>query len=538
MDVAALWTGTALTMTLMSLGGCAADTYARRADRAAFRALDREIDRVVGNREATASYPEELPPEPEEVPVDTSEEAPEEETPQAQEPEKEGRILDLRGSLEIAVLSNRSYLTRQEALFLEALAYTQSHHAFTPQLNATLGYVFANGRGGFRSQGADLDLGVSQILPWGGTASIDYTAGFDDDIQIAPVYSTALSVSLVQPLLRGFGREVALNNLIQAERDLMYEIRAFELFREDFTIDVATRFYDLVQRKQTIDNLRNNLESFVFGTRQAEALFKVGRTSELDVLRARRSELNARDSVISAEEANQLALDRFRIFLGLPPTDPVDVAGDSPPFTETRYDLASSIEIALENRLDLLTRRQQLEDVERAVRITRNGLLPDLDLAASTGFTSFDQDDLLGGFDVKFDDYDVAVTLGLPVDRVDERSNYRRAQIAHHRAIRDLEEFTDNLVVEIQSAFRELQRRRQSLDIQSQLIEDQSKNLRIAEIRFERGEIPNRDVVEANQSLLDAQNALINEQVNYEIARLELLRNLGILFIDDNGMWK
>ncbi len=56
--------------------------------------------------------------------------------------------------------------------------------------------------------------------------------------------------------------------------------------------------------------------------------------------------------------------------------------------------------------------------------------------------------------------------------------------------------------------------------------------------RFERGELPNRDVVEANQSLLDAQNALIDEQVSYEIARLQLLRDLGILFVGEDGMWK
>jgi len=94
------------------------------------------------------------------------------------------------------------------------------------------------------------------------------------------------------------------------------------------------------------------------------------------------------------------------------------------------------------------------------------------------------------------------------------------------------------LRVEVYSSFRELERRELSLEIQRQLIEDQTKNLRIAELRFERGEIENRDVVEASQSLLDAQNALINEQVNYEIERLELLQDLGILFVDDQGMWK
>ena len=78
----------------------------------------------------------------------------------------------------------------------------------------------------------------------------------------------------------------------------------------------------------------------------------------------------------------------------------------------------------------------------------------------------------------------------------------------------------------------------QSLAIQEELIQGQDKNVKIAQLRFERGEISNRDVTEAKEALLDAQNSLINEKVNYEISRLGLLRELGILFIDDRGMFK
>ena len=71
---------------------------------------------------------------------------------------------------------------------------------------------------------------------------------------------------------------------------------------------------------------------FQFGRRQAEALFQVGRTNELDVLRARRSELNSRDDLLAAEEDYELALDRFRIYLGLPAEDAIDVTPEAPAF--------------------------------------------------------------------------------------------------------------------------------------------------------------------------------------------------------------
>jgi outer membrane protein TolC len=242
--------------------------------------------------------------------------------------------------------------------------------------------------------------------------------------------------------------------------------------------------------------------------------------------------------LLEAQEDLHLALDTFRIFLGLPDSEPVDVQADPPAFTPVDYEVNSAVEVAFLNRLDLLNRREQLEDVERNVDLARNGLLPDLDVRLGTSYATGDSLEAPFGGDVERANTSLSVTLGVPLDRIDERNAYRAAEIGLGRARRDLEQFEDQLRVQIQSSFRELARRLKSLDIQRTLIVDQTKNLGIAELRFERGDIPNRDVVEARQSLLDAQNALIDEQVNYEIERLQLLRDLGILFIDETGMWK
>ena len=114
---------------------------------------------------------------------------------------------------------------------------------------------------------------------------------------------------------------------------------------------------------------------------------------------------------------------------------------------------------------------------------------------------------------------------------------YRAAEIAFTQARRSLDQFEDELEVDVRTAFRDLARIKESIAIQGELIIDQQKNLRKARIEFEQGDAPNRDVVEAQQSLVTAMNSLIQEKVNYVIARLRLLRALGILFVDDNGMW-
>ncbi|MFH2000668.1 MAG: TolC family protein, partial [Planctomycetota bacterium] len=133
--------------------------------------------------------------------------------------------------------------------------------------------------------------------------------------------------------------------------------------------------------------------------------------------------------------------------------------------------------------------------------------------------------------------YSAGLSLELPFDRVQERTALRQTQISYEQTLRSFQEFKDNLVIEIHSAFRELERRHQSLDIQRRIIADEEKNATIAEIRYRRGEISNRDLVEAKQSMLEARNNLINEKVDYEITRLGLLKDLGILFINEKGMW-
>lgn len=521
---------------LLGTAGCTADSYERQADQAVEELLSQGNENTLGDRERNAQRPALAPVEPAPKPdAPPGDPATPSDTPAAAAPVPDAEVLSLADALEIAIQSNRDHITRKESLYLTALSFTSTRHSFSPLVAAALTYLFAGSDTGPETHTPGLAMSVSKLLPTGGSVSAEGFAGFTTTGDSA--FSSSAHVRLTQPLLRGAGREVAYEALTQGERNLVYAIRDFELYREGFSIDVASRFYDLVQQKQSVQNQRRNLEGFVFGRKQAEALYSVDRTSELEVLRARRSELTSQNSLIEAEESYHLALDQFRIFLGLPESRHIEVAAEEPEFVAVSWDVQSAVDVAVENRLDLLNRREQLEDAQRGVRIAKNSLLPDLNV--ELGYTqtgdadaSFVHQDLNDNF------YSAALTLGLPIDRVNERNAYRSSLFELSQSMRDYEEFHDSLEVGVRSTFRELERRKKSLEIQTQLIADQVKNAKIAQLRFEQGNFSNRDVVEAQQALLDAQNALINEKVDYEIARLRLLKDLGILFIDEKGMWK
>jgi outer membrane protein TolC len=163
--------------------------------------------------------------------------------------------------------------------------------------------------------------------------------------------------------------------------------------------------------------------------------------------------------------------------------------------------------------------------------------LPDLTLSAGAAVAA-DADGTFTGQELDRESYSAGLSLDIPVDRTLDRNAWKAARIRYQQELRGFELFRDELIVSVQSTFRQLERQRQSVEIQKELIVDQEKNVRIAQLLFEQGDNSNRDVVEAQQALLDAKNSLIREQVSYEIARLGLLRDLGVLFIDEHGVWK
>jgi outer membrane protein TolC len=73
------------------------------------------------------------------------------------------------------------------------------------------------------------------------------------------------------------------------------------------------------------------------------------------------------------------------------------------------------------------------------------------------------------------------------------------------------------------------------VDIQLRNMEIAERRVGNAMLQFRNGTLSNRDVIEAQNELLNARNAWGQALVDYEIQRLQLLRNVGLMDIDPNG---
>ena len=75
-------------------------------------------------------------------------------------------------------------------------------------------------------------------------------------------------VNFVQPLLRNAGRDVRLEGLTEAERMLLYQVRTFAHFRKQFTFNIATQTWTVIDSRTTIEEFRAELWSASFDARR------------------------------------------------------------------------------------------------------------------------------------------------------------------------------------------------------------------------------------------------------------------------------
>lgn len=449
-------------------------------------------------------------------------------------------ILDLNSAIIIATRHSRSFQSQRESLFLSALSLGLTRRDFLrPVFNSTASFTASDGSDQEYQDVAALSLGGSQMLFTGGTLSFGSQSSLissDDPLADRQTSNVSASLSVTQPLLRGAGHDVAFESLNQAERGLLYRARAFELFRQDFVIQITEKYFGLISQQKKLVNTRENIDGQQFAWEQAKALFRLGRGNSLDVFRAEQALLEAQSSGLDSDQAFSLSIDQFKIDLGLSTNVEFVIQDDFPVVTPFEMNLDGAVEAALHNRLDLRTTRDQLEDAERGLNIATNSLLPSLGLSVGYSAAADPKDrfsDLTIGDSA---DYSVGLVMEIPLDRRSQRNQFRSAEISLDQARRELDRQRDEVILEVRDSLRTLQQRKDQIELGVKKIQSVTFSVEKAEIDQLRGTGTNRDVVEATNSLTDAKNGQLDRIVAHEIQLLRLQKQLGLLFVNDDGL--
>lgn len=517
-----------------TLVGCSSIAPRKRADDASYRVVTEVEKRVFGSASEFSIETPYSGRDPQGVEVEEIFEDRE---------SREKRVLSLEEAIALAVERNRIYQSEKESLYLAALALTGQRHAFRPNFFAGVTGKRNVSEDGVETESLDGEAGVGLLLATGADLSVSMAT---DILRFVanPASESASSVlrfSIFQPLLRGAGRRIAAERLTQAQRDVVYAVREFTHFQNEFTVDIVMDYFRLLQRKDTVYNEYNNYQSRIASTRYLKAR-SVDREKALNVNQAEQAELSARNRYITSIVNYRNALDRFKISLGLPQTVELQLLDEEMEALEERglvlysFGAEEGFRLATENRLPLLNEIDQFEDVKRKLRLAANELKMDLGIFANASVDSVGDSDY-DRFDFDRVRRDVGVSLDLPLNKLSERNNYRAALIRFESEIRSLGLSLDQLRSQIEETLQELQRLSQNYEIQKNAVRLAEKQVHGAQLSIESGNAIYRDLEEAQDDLIAAQNAQTAALVDYLEARLGLLIDIGILDRDTERFW-
>lgn len=451
--------------------------------------------------------------------------------------------LDLEGAFKTAQRTGREYRSAEEEYLLAAIRLLIEQHRWGPRLFDDIRANVA-GLGDNSNYDSALtvinELRATQRLPYGGEveARLITQAAQQLTSVVGEQYeqSTQLQFNANIPLLRGAG-DVAREDLIQAERDIVYASRGFEDFRRSHLVDIARDYFALVAQASFIDNQERRLESVIALQARTSALVEAGRESPFRARNVEQNVLTSRNSLIAARENYILSLDRFKVRLGLPVEQQIRIEPVGLELPDPDIGVAVAAETALKYRLDYQNRRDQNDDARRRLENARNDLLPDLNLTAGTALNT-DKDRRRGkfDFDLKDTDYNAGILLSLPLDRQIERLNVRSAMIALQRQARETEEFRDTIILNARRAVREIDRARNALVLLQKAVE--INELRNEELELKADETDPQEKLDAENELLQSRNDYEDAVRDLRTAILEYLLQTGQLRVGSQGEFR
>ena len=120
--------------------------------------------------------------------------------------------------------------------------------------------------------------------------------------------------------------------------------------------------------------------------------------------------------------------------------------------------------------------------------------------------------------------------------RLPQRNLWRAALIGVQATARSTELLEDQVRTQIRNAVRELNARRQDYQIQDDAVRLSERRVESVQLFLEAGEAQTRDLLEAQEALVQAQNARVEALVDYRLGLLALWRDTELLAVADSGL--
>jgi len=459
--------------------------------------------------------------------------------------------ITLQQALELARRNNRQLqvalltLERSRASVREAQADNYPTLSVQGGLNSRGSNVFSNTNTSASSLNVNNQLGQSVNQTGSNGQSVNQTGSNGQSVNQTgsngqSVNQTGSNGQLLSQSGSSGGSSLALNGTIElsynvytagvrtariraAEEQLRFDQLDVERLTEQLRLDVSNDYYDLQQADEQVRINRAAVTNAEASLRDAQAREQAGVGTRFDVLQSQVQLANASQDLTNALSEQQIARRQLVNRLSLAQSanavaaDPVEIAGI------WNLPLEESIIQAFQNRAELQQQLVQRNISEQNRRIALAGTRPRVAVSSSYNLSdTFNDDESFG------DNYAVGanVTWNLYDGGASQAS--ARAQSANIAIAETNFADTRNQVrFEVEQAYSNLQSNLANIQTASVGLEQAREALRLARLRFQAGVGIQTEVIDAEDSLTQAEGNRVTAILNYNRALASLNRAIS-----------
>ena len=335
--------------------------------------------------------------------------------------------------------------------------------------------------------------------------------------QIGNTHSNTLTASM--PIYTG-GK---LNGAIkQAKAGYLISEQGLQKAYNDMRSTVTNGYFDMLQADNMQKLGRESVDRLADHLKNVEAQYEVGVVAKVDVLRSQVELANAKQSLIKAENAYQIAEANLNKIVGLPMDTQLKL-DNILVYTPYDNDMQYCLDYAAKHRPELEQAKQQVEAAKGALRVAISGHMPQVAATASQNWNDSNWPGDENG------NWYVGVSVGLNIfDSGVTTSKIHGAEADLAKAHESYRDTVDLVNLDVRSNYLNLREAEKRIDTTKLAVSQAEEDYRIAQLRYMNGVGTNTDVLDAQVALTDAKTNYLQAMYDYNTCKTNLETAIGV----------
>jgi outer membrane protein TolC len=374
--------------------------------------------------------------------------------------------------------------------------------------------------------------GFKRRFLWGGEYDLSLRQGrLSDSLQEEnPTFSGDLSLTVTQPLLRGFGRDIVDIPRRMAEIQYRGAFADFQTQWSEVVSSVCNTYWRLIFAREDLEIQKQRLMSARQLIDINQAKVGLGLLAPIEVLVAEAGMASREEAVVISEAELAAEEEQMRLLLNDPSFLPRPT--DTPMTMETTLNEAHLLEQALKRRPEVQKQRLILEQETLSVQQVGHQRLPALDLIATAGPSGLETaygaslSQMVSGDSYR---WDVGLLFSYPLGNraalsqlEQETAQWKSARRLHEKVVRQV-------TLEVREGFRRIRTDLTRIGTTRRALDLAQKKLSAADERFSFGLLNSQSLLEFQDDLADARGRALKAVIDYNQSLIYLEKVTGAL---------